>query len=124
MRRINILLLVFYLVLMSMMPRLDFTQLSRVFELKEHYQLTEAHSSQKTFVEFLIEHYLLLDHEDTSHEHLPFHQLSLQTPVFLFSRMIYHFSWSYPVLKRIASFYRCQYAFNFSSLIFQPPRMI
>ena len=65
----------------ALIPRSDFSQLTKVKELAEHYELhkSEALENGQTikFIEFVFLHFVEgddHDHEDSDHEDLPFKQ--------------------------------------------------
>ena len=94
--KITALLLAFYMLLGSFIPRSDFSQLAHIGDLRAHYLQHQAEANLQnqsiTFLEFLYIHFIDLtqhaegDHEE-HHEELPFQSINLGIS-FLLTNMV------------------------------------
>jgi hypothetical protein len=119
------LLLAFHMLLGSLLPHADYTELTKLPDLYEHYQahLQRSHG-QLSLASFLLMHYADRHHQQSeNHEKLPFqHNHSCVGIVFYF---LTHFNFEFNPLHLAAKagyHYQSFFYSSFSSGIFQPPK--
>ncbi len=114
----------------SLIPRTDFSQLVYLGDLKEHYQEHKAEAAQRnqpiTFFDFLYQHFIDSNqHSDVDHEE-DHHQLPLQTMngftnFMVTNSFLLHFEWPINTFLPIISYQSRFYLTGFLSNMVHPP---
>ncbi|MFK7982988.1 MAG: hypothetical protein AB8G86_23615 [Saprospiraceae bacterium] len=128
--KIAALLLAFYMLIGSFIPRTDFSQLVYLGELKEHYQEHKAEAELQnlsiTLFEFLYQHFIDSNqHADVDHEE-DHHQLPLQTmngfvDLMIPTSFLLDFEWSTTIFLPTISYQSPFYLSGFLSNMVHPP---
>lgn len=121
-------ILAIYFVLGSFLPKTDFSQLTKIYEMVEHYELhtLEANIEGMTynFLNFLYDHFVNSDEhthgDENSHQNLPFKVINS-----LITFISNHFDFSgfsfSPVLSSQPKFVTNLHLTGFFSALFHPP---
>ena len=128
--KITALLLAFYMLIGSFIPRTDFSQLVYLGDLKEHYLEHKAEAAEQnlsiTLFEFLYQHFIdSNEHSDVDHEE-DHHQLPLQTMnsfinLMITSSFFLDFKWSTTTFLLTITYQSPFYLSGFLSNMVHPP---
>ena len=119
------LLLSFHILLGSLLPHADYTELSKLPELCEHYQLHQRQSNgQLGLADFLALHYTDRAHQQSEDDvQLPFQHHHSCTAIVFFFLPDFNFQFTPLLLKSSAGFRLLSFFFpSYLSSIFQPPK--
>ena len=121
------LLLNFHILLGSLLPHADYTELSKLSDLYEHYQLHQRQSNgQLGLADFLALHYTNQAHQQSEDDvQLPFQHHHSYTAIVFFFLPDINFQFT-PLLMRASMGFRWLSFFfpSYLSSIFQPPKQV
>ncbi len=113
-----------YFLLGSLLPRTDFSQLTKVADLLGHYQEHQLEAEEAlSFLDFLCMHFIHPDHhEETGHDHqnLPLKSIPAAIDLMINNLFLPHFSNTPPKFNRI-TFLEHIFLSEFIFTIFIPP---
>jgi hypothetical protein len=119
------LLLSFHILLGSLLPHADYTELSKLPELYEHYQLHQRQSNgQLGLTDFLVMHYTDREHQQSEDDvQLPFQHHHSCTAIVFYFLPTFYFQFTPLLLKVSVGFcFQSRCFSSYLSSIFQPPK--